>query len=72
MVIFTSYNPLNGGYNTATFKKGEAMKKKSNTASYVSAEVEIVLFECNDIVTASGGGEGGSTQQGGKVDGYWD
>ena len=45
------------------------MKKKRNGASYVSAEVEIVLFECNEIVTASGDD---IISTGGKVDGYWD
>jgi hypothetical protein len=50
--------------------KGEAMKKKNCPSSYVAAEVEIVRFDCNDIVTASGDDENIST--GGKVDGYWD
>ena len=46
------------------------MKKKNNPSSYVAAEVEIVRFDCNDIVTASGGDDVHAT--GGKVDGYWD
>ncbi len=45
------------------------MKKKNCQSSYVTAEVEIIRFDSNDIVTASGDDV---ISTGGKVDGYWD
>ena len=34
-------------------KKGEGMKNVKNT-HYIPPELDIVTFDCNDIVTASG------------------
>lgn len=42
------------------------MKKESLKTPYVAPEVEIVLFESSDIVTASGSGMNGTQ------DPYWD